>query len=575
MLARLLLVAAIGLAVAAAVAGAIDGLDDHVRVFGLCGGAVAVAVGRALTRGRRWSDEATDGALVAGIALAAIDREGSWPALFGGIAAGLAVLAGLAHRLGARVAVAVGVVGLAVAATQSPGRVLPGLHTWNQYHYVLGTKYYAEVGYQDLYVATLLADEDGAGHFAKVRRVRDMRTYDYVPRAEALAKARAEGLRERFTDARWADFKHDLDVFWPLMGAATWPSVLTDLGFNPSPVWVAIHQPILKVVPLSKAALQGLAALQIPMYAAMLAASAWAFGARATLWLVLWNVLFFGSRGRLYGGYWSYDWLALVVVAAALVAKGRPALAAVPVAIGGLMRGFGGLLATGPAVQWAATLLRERRLDAWATRFLVSLAITMLGLGALSLTAGRGLDAWPDWLDKIEFHSWRISTGGRHLGLKVLFGEDWSTPGHTADLDARREIYRSQAWAYHVVQGVLIAWTAWVAWRRARLDAALLGMIPAFATMVLSRYYYAAWSVLLLLGTRDGDREPRLPVALGMLAILALHEGQFLIEGTTPDSRHQAVNLLLLALAVVTLAVYTVGDLRGRRDLAPRDPSPP
>jgi hypothetical protein len=191
----------------------------------------------------------------------------------------------------------------------------------------------------------------------------------------------------------------------------------------------------------------------------------------------------------------------------------------------------------------------------------MSLAVAMLVLGAASLTTGRGLDAWSGWIEKISLHSARISTGGRHLGLKVLFGEDWSTPGYTDDLELRRTIYASQAWAYHLVAGLLVAWTALVVPRRGRLDAALLGLIPAFAGMVLSRYYYAAWSVLLLLGTDEKHREGRLPVQLGMLGVLALHEGLFLVDGTTPDSRHQDVNVLLLCLAVTTLGVYTVRDV--------------
>jgi hypothetical protein len=99
-----------------------------------------------------------------------------------------------------------------------------------------------------------------------------------------------------------------------------------------------------------------------------------------------------------------------------------------------------------------------------------------------------------------------------------------------------------------------VVWTAWVARKRTRLDAALLGFIPAFALMVLSRYYYAAWSVVLLLGAQSRV------VQVGMFAILALHEAEFFVTGTTPDSRHQDVNLLVLVLSVATLVTYTVRD---------------
>jgi len=564
----LLVRVALGLVLAAALAPWLSGVEEHRRLFVLSLAAAGVATGRVLGRSHPWSGPSSEVAVAALIGLGSIQGTASGAQAMLAVALVLLPVAAGVRWLGPRLmagALAVALAGTVGAVGAGGLRGLPGLHTWNQYHYVLGTKYFDEVGYHDLYVATLLADADGAGHFAKVREVRDMHTYRMSSREEALARAEAEGLRARFTDARWAEFQHDLEVFYPLLGARTWPGVLTDLGFNPSPAWVAVHRPLLQVFPLDRDTLRAFAALQLPMYAAMLAAALWAFGARTTLWLILWNVLFFGNRGRMYGGYWSYDWLALAVCAVALIARGRAVAAAVPVAVGGLMRGFGGLLALGPAATWAARALRERRLDPWTTRFLLGLAVAMGVLLAASLATARGPDAWSEWYEKISFHSWRISTGGRHLGMKVLFGEDWSVPGHTASLDLRREIYAQQAWAYHLTQAVLLGWLALLLPRRNRVDGALLGFIAAFATMVLSRYYYAAWSVLLLLGTDEGRREARLPVLLGLFGVLALHEGEFLVPGTTPDSRHQDVNLLLLALGLATLLHYTWVDLRARR----------
>jgi len=552
------------LLLAAPVALLIEGLDDHVRVLLLCACAGGVAIWGAVARGRHGAY--INVALGSLIALSLIGRDRPWERylLVGGLVAGALGL--LTRRLGLPRTALVAALGLTVAATQVQWEhVHPYVHTWNQYHYVLGTKYFDEVGNHDLYTATLLADQEDEGHFTSVKRVRDMSTYAMLSRKQAFTQAQARGLRARFTDERWAEFKHDLRVFYPMLTPTTWSGVLTDLGFNASPAWVILYRPLLEVVPLSRRALEGLAALQLPMYAVTIAAALWAFGARPTLWLCLWNLLFFGSRGRIYGGFWSYDWLALVVLSTVLIHRSRPALAALPMAVGGLMRGFGGLLAIGPTARWVLEATRRRRSDPWGARFLGALALGLTLLGGFSLTQARGVGAWREWLAKIEEHSSRISTGGRHLGLKVLFGEDWSAPGYTGDLDLRRQIYAHQAWAFHLVAGALVLWTALVVLRRSRLDAALLGLIPAFAVMVLSRYYYAAWSVLLLLGIDERHREGRPVVQLAMLSVLALHEGQLLLADTTPDSRHQAVNLLLLALAVLTLGVYTVIDLRAWR----------
>ncbi len=540
--------------------------EEHWLLFQLTSAAAVLLVLRA-TLGPRLealSDVALIVLIGVGLDLNAASGAGHLAA-----AAGVAAVAALvAHFAGLRVALAAGGVALLGAVATAEPALPRQVHTWNQYHYVLGTKYFAEVGYEDLYIATVLADAEGPQKFSGVRQVRDMRDYDrFLSRADMQVRAKETGLRARFSDERWAEFQHDLAVFYPLMGAKHWPSVVGDLGFNPSPVWVAIHQPLLRWVPLSADTLRMFAALQLPAYALTFGGACWAFGLRATLWIVLWNLLFFGSRGRIYGGYWSYDWLLLVLWAAIFLVRARPALAAIPVAIAGLMRGFGGLLALGPTVHAVVRLVRDRKIDVATGRFVLALGVAMALLLAFSTTAGRGTEAWGDWADKIAHHSMRISTGGRHLGLKVLFGEDWSVPGHTEDLDVRRQVYAGQSWAYHLCAGLLGVWTLWVARRRPVLDAALLGLIPAFGFMVLSRYYYAAWSVLFLLGTREGDRAARLPVSLGLFGVLMLHEGLFSVEGTTPDGRHQDVNLYLLLLAVVTLGYYTVVDLRGKKQL--------
>ena len=314
---RVFAAAGVGLLCAAGVAPLVDTWDDHNRVFLLCLLAAVVAIARALTRGHRYSGPVTDAALALLFGLGVVDKPGAWFPVLGGVGLGTLALAAALHLVGPRITLAVTGVAITGAIAAGVPQRFGGVHAWNQYHYVLGTKYFAEVGYQDLYVATLLADADGEKRLEKVSKLRDMRTYFLVTREDALARAEKEGLRARFTDARWAEFKHDTDFYVAMLGPKVMPGVLTDLGFNPSPAWVILNQPLLWLHPLDRDYVRTLAALQIPMFLAVLAIGIWAFGARTTLWLVLWNVLFFGSRGRLYGGYWSYDWFALAILATA------------------------------------------------------------------------------------------------------------------------------------------------------------------------------------------------------------------------------------------------------------------
>src|SRR5262249_28823589 len=76
------------------------------------------------------------------------------------------------------------VAALAVYAFSNLGE-LPGgnglVHPWEQYHFFLGSKYLREIGYFDIYKATILADREGAGQLADVRTTRDLHTFDEIP----------------------------------------------------------------------------------------------------------------------------------------------------------------------------------------------------------------------------------------------------------------------------------------------------------------------------------------------------------------------------------------------------------
>ncbi len=463
--------------------------------------------------------------------------------------------------------------GLGLRNAPDPSGVHLPLHTWNQFHYVLGTKYFDELEYFDIYNAILLVDEGGKRQFSRVRKVRDLHTYEYISRAEALQRSEAEDLRSRFTDERWRLFADDLDIFFGLLTKPARSGVLKDLGFNPSPAWLIVHRPLLNSVDLHGGrTLEVSALLQVPMYIGTIAALWWAFGMRGMLWIALWTTLFFGNRGRLLGGYFTYDWYALGMVAMALIARGRGGLAAPLLAYGGLMRGFVGLLCIGPAVGWITGLWGKKAAspgqwsaDRTTLRFLAVLAVTMGIIGLASLTTPLGTQAWSEWYHKISLHAHRISAGTNHLGLATLFGEDYLVPGLSEGMELRREILARQAPAYRAVQAILILWTLWVIPRRTRVDACVLGLIPAFALMVLSRYYYATWAIFLVLGTTAERREGRVLVQLGMFGFLVLHQVANLTKWGGLQGRYQVANGTILALSVAALAYYSVVDFRSRR----------
>ena len=72
------------------------------------------------------------------------------------------------------------------------------LHVWDQYHYFIGSKYFHELRYDGLYVATLQARRERQPEVELPERVRDLRTGELVP-LSTVADHTLE-VRQRFTD---------------------------------------------------------------------------------------------------------------------------------------------------------------------------------------------------------------------------------------------------------------------------------------------------------------------------------------------------------------------------------------
>ncbi|HEX9103926.1 MAG TPA: hypothetical protein VF997_17065, partial [Polyangia bacterium] len=117
------------------------------------------------------------------------------------------------------------------------------VHRWEQYHFFFGSKYLPEIGYFNLYKATILADRESAKTIGFVRTTRDLTTFDEIPVERALADAAA--VRAAFSDARWAAFKRDWSTI--AQGGANWAQVMDDHGNSGSPAWAIFAAPIARV----------------------------------------------------------------------------------------------------------------------------------------------------------------------------------------------------------------------------------------------------------------------------------------------------------------------------------------
>ena len=152
-------------------------------------------------------------------------------------------------------------IGLALAAFNFENgrdlqRALAGerVQTWNVYHYYMGSKYFPELGYHNLYAAHMAADNewiatrpdkmDGKLDYSMVTRSRSMKTYQLMARDDLAATFD----QSVFTDERWDEFGKDLRLMRPLYPKKKWRKVVQDLGYNPAPPWTLVGRTVTEVV---------------------------------------------------------------------------------------------------------------------------------------------------------------------------------------------------------------------------------------------------------------------------------------------------------------------------------------
>jgi hypothetical protein len=451
-----------------------------------------------------------------------------------------------------------------------------GLHSWNLFHYVLGTKYFDELGYFDLYKGLILADAESGQVFSQSGITRDLHTYEALPISEALAQARAEGIRQRFSDARWRELRGDLAAILAQRPRAYWADPIADRGFNPSPVWLLLHKPLLNAVNIQRAPTLLLLCLAQNVLLLLTFYGLWrTVGTRETLLVVAFFYLFFGNAGRWFGGYFSYDWFLLTVWAVVLHRRGKFAAAGACLAYAAMMRGFPGLLALYPAVQWAASLARLRRPDRKHTAFLLSLALTCAALfGATCLLRG-GVGAWEDWLAKLSVHRAQHILTESRIGLQYLFVQNYGAGVWEVPVEVRRQLVHDSALAYRVVSLTLVALSAMAMVRRDAHDGLLLGIGVVFFTMVLSRYYFSIGALLLTWKTLEDTRPPNKLGARYLFALLALFAVQALFPQLLPRQRYFCFNLGMTLYFVAVLARFLSQDLAWLRRGTTRAALPP
>ena len=438
------------------------------------------------------------------------------------------------------------------------------VHTWDMYHYFVGAKYFRELEYERLYECTAVADaEIGLRRRVELRTMTDLRNNAPMPAGEILAHP--EDCKAHFSDARWNDFKNDLEFFRSHMSAKRWEDVQTDHGFNATPVWAIAGSLLANTGPASNIRITVLATLDCALMLAMAALIGWSFGWRILCVALIVYATNFPSRWYWTGGsLLRYDWIFWAVAGVCLVKKEREVLGGFAIGYAALLRIFPGFLLLGPLLACAQHLVKTRTLDRHHGRVLAGAALAVVLLVPLSMTLATGPEIYPRFLANTAKHASTPLTN--HMGLRTVLSYRPSEVGRRLRSDrladpwsewktARANAFHRSRWVFAaLVLGVLLLLTRAVRDREPWVALALGATSIAFVAE-LTCYYYAFVIVVALLAYRRGGVAPVLLATTAATQMIAAC-------GWWTDEQYVAMSVVTLAGLGAILAWFAVAPER-------------
>jgi hypothetical protein len=415
------------------------------------------------------------------------------------------------------------------------------VHYWDAFHYVMGSKYFAENGYERLYLSSLLAErDDGWGEEVAARQALDLRTNKLLDASEILVEA--PSVRKAFDRDRWRAFRQDVRLFRSFFSERQWTLLFFDHGYNATPVWTMFGSALTNLAwktylppeameysprnmrsrPFAErkaiaarfkadrdrfaSHLEHLALIDALLYAGMFLLIGWAFGLRASaLAMMVWGL---GDPWPYYwtgGAFARTPWLFGAVAGVCLLRKGWMVAGGFSLAGSFLLRIF-------PAAIWCGIILRAgwhglrfRKLEPDTVR-MASGALLALGiLFPASLLATGGVSTYREFLTNSAKH---VDTPlVNHMGLATLLS--WDSDLTIAKLgaahseaagyewqDGRRRTFEARKPVFVLVSLALFGLLAMAVRGSEAWQAAVLGTVGVVVLFELTSYYYCFIALL-------------------------------------------------------------------------------
>jgi hypothetical protein len=422
-------------------------------------------------------------------------------------------------------------------------------HRHEFYHYYLGAKYSKELGYIRLYDCTLVAEIDN-GRRSQVadREFRDLSVNLIKQAKDTYVLTEPERCKNRFTAARWEDFKKDIDWFYRSAAGSYWERMQQDHGYNPPPVWTMTGKALAVLHPADDGFFKLLASIDVMLQAGMIVLLFWAFGWRIGLvGAVFWGC---NAAANFYwtgGAFLRQDWVFLAVASVCLARKRFFFLAGFALMWSALLRVFPAALYggwTAMVILYAIERMRGRPpadgdRPGLLSYFHPSHRKLILGsvaaiaiLVPASMAATEGLTAYKEFVSHIKVHNETPLTN--HMGLPTILSHTWEGRmrfTRNENLDDAFELWKKGRNDRKDIMrplqiGIFAGLWLWIAWAvrgsfRTWIGPALsLPLVMALTD--LTCYYY---SIYILAAVLTAVRRP-----LGV-ALLATAAGSVVLLG--------------------------------------------
>lgn len=293
------------------------------------------------------------------------------------------------------------------------------VHVWDTYHYVMGSKYFPETGYDLMYDCAAVADvENGRGDEVARQTITDLRT-NVIVKAEDVV-AHPERCKDHFTTARWAEYRKDIAAFRSFVNEGRWREIHLDHGYNATPVWTLAGYWLTNGGgPVTMKQLTRLNLID-PIYLLLTVLMVWwAFGPRAFAVAAIVLGTHFPNRYYWTGGaFLRHDWVFYFVASIALLKKKHPYLAGAAFSYTVLLRLFPGLAVAGVVVSAFEYWRQHKKIDPMFTKYVVGGAVATVVLVGASFAFFGGPKTWQAFAANTIKHSNTPLTN--HMGLRTV-----------------------------------------------------------------------------------------------------------------------------------------------------------